>query len=78
MLCDRAVRLSTTRVYVFSDYVLCVGKLQEPSEAAKKWKEHIERFTTSTQHKELGRIDEQPMEFECNIFPGFTTLQILR
>ena len=27
--------------------------------------------------KDLDRIDGEQMEFECNIFPGFTTLQIL-
>ena len=78
LLCDRAVRLSTAKVHIFSDSVLCLGKIKEPSETVKKWKEQLEWFTTTTQYKELGRIDGEPMEFEWKIFPGFTTLQIIR
>ena len=53
-------------------------KTKETSETVKKWKEQLEWFTTTTQYKELGRIDGEPMEFEWKIFPGFTTLQIIR
>ena len=38
---------------------------------------HGRRFMNSRQHRELDRIDGEPTEFEWNIFPRFTTLQIL-
>ena len=35
-------------------------------------------FTKSPQYKELDGLDGEPVEFEWRIFPGHTTLQILR
>ena len=43
----------------------------------RAWKEKIDWFQNSLQYRELDRIDGEPMEFQWNIFPGFTTLQIL-
>ena len=34
------------------------------------------RFKSSSQYRVLDTIDGEPMEFEWNIFPGFTTLQL--
>ena len=33
-------------------------------------------FKSSSQYRALDTIDCEPKEFECNIFPGFTTLQL--
>ena len=33
-------------------------------------------FKSSSEYRTLDRIDGEPMEFEWNIFPGFTTLQL--
>ena len=44
-LCDRAVQLLTAKVYVFSDSVLCLGKIKEPPEAVKKWEEQMKWFS---------------------------------
>ena len=33
-------------------------------------------FKSSSQHRTVDTIDGEPMEFEWNIFPGFTTLQL--
>ena len=41
------------------------------------WKEEIDWFMNSPQCRVLDRIDGEPMEFECKIFPGFATLQFL-
>ena len=34
-------------------------------------------FKDSPQYRTLDTIDGEPMEFEWNIFPGFTTLQLI-
>ena len=34
-------------------------------------------FKSSSQYIILDTIDGEPMEFEWNIFPGFTTLQLI-
>ena len=36
----------------------------------------VQKFTR--EYRALDRIDGEPMEFEWNIFPGFTTLQFIR
>ena len=33
-------------------------------------------FKSSSQYRALDTIDGESMEFECNIFQGFTTLQL--
>ena len=60
LLTDREVRLSTSKTYVFSDSVLCMGRIcQNPVSA---WKEKIEWFMNSSQCRDP--IDGKPMEFE--------------
>ena len=34
------------------------------------------RGSGSPEYRDVDRIDGEPMEFECNIFPGFNTLQL--
>ena len=75
LLIDRAVRLTTAKAYVFSDSVLCIGRISENPVSA--WKEKIDWFMNSSQCPELDRIHGEPMEFEWKNFPGFTTLQTL-
>ena len=33
-------------------------------------------FKSSPEYRALDKFDGEPMEFEWNIFPGFTTLQL--
>ena len=40
------------------------------------WKERLARLKSSPEYRTLDRIDDGPIEFEWNIFPGFTTLQL--
>ena len=40
------------------------------------WEEKLSWFKSSSQYRTLDTIDGEPMEFEWNIFPGFTTLQL--
>ena len=41
------------------------------------WEEKLSWFKDSPQYRALDTIDGEPMEFEWNIFPGFTTLQLI-
>ena len=40
------------------------------------WEDRLTWFKSSPEHRALDTIDGEPMEFEWNIFPGFTTLQL--
>ena len=64
------------KVYVFSDSVLCLGKIHENPQSNTAWEQRLEWFKTTPEYRNLERIDGEPMEFEWNIFPGFTTLQL--
>ena len=65
-----------TKVYVFSDSVLCLGEIHENPRANTAWEESLAWFKSAPKYRALDRIDGEPMEFEWNIFPGFTTLQL--
>ena len=61
----------------FSDSVLCLGKVNQNPTSNTVWEEQFSWFKDSPQYRTLDKIDGGPMEFEWNIFPGFTTLQLV-
>ena len=71
LLHSRAHQHSIAKVYVFSDSVLCLGKMGE------SWKSKIQWYSDNNYFKDLNRIDGQTMEFEWKIFPGLTAMGIL-
>ena len=73
---EHNINLQRTKVYVFSDSVLCLGKMNENPRSNIEWEERLEWFKRSPEYRTLDRIDGEPIEFEWNIFPGFTTLQL--
>ena len=44
---ERIINLQRTKVYVFSDSVLCLGKILQNPESNEAWKKMIEWITTS-------------------------------
>ena len=70
---EKAISLS---VYIFSDSVLCFGKMNENPQSNYAWEDRLMWFKSSSEYRALDTIDGEPMEFECNILPGFTTLQL--
>ena len=73
---EEVISLSHTKVYVFSDSVLCLGIMNENTQSNIAWEDRLKWFKSSSQYRALDRIDGEPMEFKWNIFPGFTTLQL--
>ena len=68
------INLQRAKVYVFSDSVLCLGKIHSHPESNEAWKKRIEWITSSQSYRDYDGINGEPAEFEWNIFPGFTTL----
>ena len=66
------------KVHVYSDSVLCHGRIIHPSEANVKWKDQTQCFQQSNQYAEFSGSNGEPIEFEWNIFPGFTSIEILK
>ena len=73
---ERIINLQRTKVYVFSDSVLCLGKIHQNPESNEAWKKRIEWITSSQSYRDFDGISGEPTEFEWNIFPGFDTLQL--
>ena len=77
LICDeRVINLQRMKVYVFSDSVLCLGKISENTQSNDAWEQRLGCLKSSQNWRNFGRIDGEPMEFEWNIFPGFNTLQL--
>ena len=73
---EQVISLQRTTVYVFSDSVLCLGKMNENPRSNIAWEGRLEWFKTTPEYRNLDRIDGDPMEFKWNIYQGFTTLQL--
>ena len=76
---DKAVKLPTAKVYVFSDSVLCLGdRIAEFPRSVTSWQDKIDWFTQSPEYRELDSVDGEPVVFEWTFFPGHTTLKLLQ
>ena len=64
---ERIINLQRTKVYVFSDSVLCLGKIHQHPGANKSWKDKKEWITTSQSYRDYDGISGEPPEFEWNI-----------
>ena len=66
---EEVISLSHAKVYVFSDFVLCLGKMNENPHSNTVWEDRLTWFKSSPQYRALDTIDGEPMEFEWIIFP---------
>ena len=70
------INLQSTTVYVFSDSVLCLGKVLQHPECNEAWKNRVSGVRAERSYRDYDAINGESTEFEWNIFPGFTTLQL--
>ena len=75
---ESVISLLHTKVNVFPDSVSCLGKMNENTQSNIAWEDRLMWFKSSPEYRALDKMDGKPMEFEWNIFPGFTTLQFVR
>ena len=64
---EEVISLSHTKVYVFSDSVLCFGKMNENPQSNYAWEDRLTWFKSSPEYRALDTIDGEPIEFEWNI-----------
>ena len=70
------INLQRTKVYVFSDSVLCLGKVLQHPESNEAWKNRVAGARAEKSYREYDAINGESTEFEWHILPGFTTLQL--
>ena len=73
---ETVINLQSTKVYVFSDSVLCLGRILQHPDSNEAWKNRIAGVKSVRRYRDYDGINGEPTEFEWNIFPGFTTLQL--
>ena len=73
---ERVINLQRTKVYVFSDSVLCLGKIHQNPQSNEAWEQRLGWLKSSQNYRNFDGINGKPTEFEWNIFPGFDTLQL--
>ena len=71
---ERVINLQRTKVYVFSDSVLCLGKILENTQSNDAWEQRLGWLKSSQNYRNFDRIDGEPMELKWNIFTGFNSL----
>ena len=70
------INLQRTKVYVFSDSVWCLGKVLQHPESNEAWKNRVAGARAEKRYRDFDATNGESTEFEWNIFPGFTTLQL--
>ena len=73
---ETVINLQRTKVYVFSDSVLCLGKVLQHPDSNEAWKNRVAGIRSEKCYRDYDAINGEPTEFEWNIFSGFTTLQL--
>ena len=73
---ESIINLQRTKVYVFSDAVLCLGRIHQKSGIQRSLEEKDRIDTYSQSYRNFDGINGEPTEVERNIFPCFTTLQL--
>ena len=56
--------------------MLCLGRVHQHPQSSEAWKDRIGWIITDESCRDYDGINGEPTEFEWNIFPGFTTLQL--
>ena len=73
---ETVINLQSTNVYVFSDSVLCLGRVLQHPDSNEAWKNRVAGVRSGKSYRDYDAIIGESTEFEWNIFPGFTTLQL--
>ena len=73
---ETVINLQSTKVYVFSHSVLCLGKVLQHPESNEAWKNRVAGIRSEKSYRDYDAINGESTEFEWNIFPGFTALQL--
>ena len=73
---ETVINLQSTKVYVFSDSVLCVGRVLQHPDSNGAWNNRVTGSQPGKSYRDYDAVNGELTEFEWDIFPGFTTLQL--
>ena len=61
---ETVINLQRTKVYVFSDSVLCLGRILQHPESNEAWKKRIAGVMSEKRYRDYDGINGEPTEFE--------------
>ena len=64
------ISLQSTKVYVFSDSVLCLGKVLQHLECNEAWKNRVAGVRAERNYRDFENVKGESTEFEWNFFQG--------
>ena len=64
------ISLQSTKVYVFSDSVLCLGKVLQHPECNEAWKSRVAGVRAERNYRDFEDVSGESTEFEWNISQG--------
>ena len=73
---ETVINLQRTKVYVFSDSMLCLGKVLQHPDSNEAWKNKVAGVRSEKSYRDYDALNGESTDFEWNIFQGFTTLQL--
>ena len=75
---DQAIKWAKAKVCVYAYSVLFLGQMNDSKEAIARWESQVEGLEMFLSYQEAVGIEGEAIEFEWNIFPGFSSLAILQ
>ena len=66
---DVVINLQSTKVYVFSDSVLCLGKVVQHPECNEAWKNRVAGVRAERSYRDYETVSGESTEFEWQYFP---------
>ena len=66
---ESVINLQSTKVYVFSDSVLCFGKIHQHPESNEAWKKRIEGIMTEKSYRDYDAINGEPDRIRVEHLP---------
>ena len=63
---ETVINLQSTKVYVFSDSVLCLGKVLQHPECNEAWKNRVAGVRAERSYRDYDGINGEPTELEWN------------
>ena len=64
--------------YVSTLIPLCVGQMKDTPGATERWKGQVEDLKKYSSYPDAVGLYGEPIEFEWKMFPGFSSLSLLR
>ena len=73
---EKVINFQRTKVFVFSDFCVVPRKGSSTSRIQRSLENRVAGIQSENSYRDYDAINGESTEFEWNIFPGFTTLQL--